>query len=157
MPISLIAGGQAVYLNQDYGDGSNYFLLDILGGETAPIRAPVEDQSQRDGGLTHDFFLGGRHLTYQGLFLPPSKGTAWQIVVRRNQMEEDLRLVLESCLRADGLLSWTPSGLASRSLSVRNDMPLTVTNAETLRRSFTHGQTTLKFFTFGLYSASPTL
>lgn len=65
---------------------------------------------------------------------------------QRNAMEEALIDALESILQADGTLSWTPAGLAARSLTVRHNVPLEFAPQENYM---------IMGFVFGLVSADP--
>jgi hypothetical protein len=63
-------------------------------------------------------------------------------------MEENLIDALES-IRAgvgDGTLSWTPGGLAARSLTVNSEVPVEFSATDDYH---------LKHFTFGLVAADP--
>jgi hypothetical protein len=74
----------------------------------------------------------------------PSLGDA--CITVQNSMENALRLALESILRDDGTLAWTPLGLSARSLTVRHDVTLEFTATESYA---------LKQFVFGLVAANP--
>lgn len=122
----------------------NYFITGIDGLDQAPIRAPVDDSPQTDGGIVHDFFYGARYFTVEGVLLP-GDGTA----ATSNTMQANLLAALESILRANGTWAWTPSGQAARSLTVRCFQPLSV-------RPWQPGFPLTKAFIFGLVAATPT-
>jgi hypothetical protein len=54
------------------GVASGLVLTALDGIGQAPIRAPIDDAPQADGGLVHQFFYGPRHLTVEGFVLPVS-------------------------------------------------------------------------------------
>jgi hypothetical protein len=120
-----------------------YFITDIDGLDGAPIRAPMDNRPLADGGLIHPFFLGPRQVTIRGVILIDSQTTESGYVTQRNTMEANLLTALNSILRADGTLGWTPTGLSARSLTVRNDEPCRFAG------------TWIKDFIFGLVAGNP--
>jgi hypothetical protein len=116
-------------------------LTNLTGVDQAPIRATIDDAPQTDGGLVHPFFYGARHLTVEGYVLPLGLDAASQ--TERNGLMDDLILMLDSILRADGTFAWTPTGQTERSLTVRCDVPVSFTG------------TRQKAFIFGLVAADP--
>src|SRR3989337_1851967 len=109
-----------------YG-ADEYYISDIQGLDGAPIRAPVDNRPQTDGGLVHPFFKGPRRVTIEGALMIRSTRIMNSIRVLRNEMEEDLRVALESIEAADGTLAWTvqlSGGPDARSLTVRNEIPV---------------------------------
>jgi hypothetical protein len=120
-----------------------YRILDIVGLDQAPIRAPVDDSPQTDGGIIHSFYYGPRHFTVEGVLLP---GDATPTT--RNTMEANLISSLEAILRADGTWAWTPTGQSARSLTVRCDVPVQYAPYQ--------GHRYVKAFIFGLVAADPT-
>lgn len=136
---TLTAPGGTVAFNSG---ADQYYLTNITGLDQRPIRAPVDDRPQTDGGLVHNFHYGPRHLTVEGVVYVTSSGTEAGVVTARNTMESTLIAALGSCLRADATLGWTPTGGSAQSLTVRCDIPV----------QFTGGY--FKAFIFGLVSAS---
>ncbi len=132
-------------------DGTDkYWLQNISGLDGPSIRAPVDNVPYGDGGIVHDFWMGPRHVVFEGVLVTesvgfPSVGNA--CIEAQNGMEDDLRSALETILRADGTLSWTPLGLGARSLTVRYEQTLECTAIEAYA---------VKQFTFGLIAADPT-
>jgi hypothetical protein len=120
-----------------------YWINEIDGLDGAPIRATIDNRPQSDGGLVHLFFLGPRHVTITGTLIIDSQATETGYVTQRNTMEVNLLTALNSILRADGTLAWTPTGGSGKTLIVRNDAPLQI-----------NGQW-LKTFVFGLVAANP--
>jgi hypothetical protein len=70
-----------VFATLNYGPGSVDFhgtgsvaaglvLTNLDGIGQAPIRAPIDDMPQADGGIVHQFFYGPRHLTVEGTVFP---------------------------------------------------------------------------------------
>jgi hypothetical protein len=139
----------------DYGTGSVDFhgsgggvasglILTALDGiGQAPIRAPIDDAPQADGGLVHQFFYGPRHLTVEGFVLPVSYDTSHAATIWSTM--DTLQAALGAILRADGEFSWTPPGQTAHSLTVRCDVPVSFSG------SFQ------KTFIFGLVAADPTV
>jgi hypothetical protein len=126
-----------------FNSGSDlYWLSEITGLDMAPVRAPIDNSPQTDGGIVHDFFYGPRHVVFRGLLVP---GT--NTPTNRNTMENNLISALESILRADGTLSWTPTGGSARSLTVRCDVPAQFSGGLSLSP---------REFIFGMIAADPT-
>lgn len=131
--------------NVTFNSGNDrYTITDINGLDGAPIRAPIDNRPLTDGGLVRTFFLGPRQITISGFLNVNSSGTDVGYVTARNGMENTLMTALNSILRADGTLSWTPTGGSLRTLTVRNDEPV----------QFNGGWQ--KQFIFGLVAANPT-
>lgn len=140
---TLTDGTHTVTLNAASGDT---FLVDptlSTGLDMPPVRANVDNKPQTDGGIVHNAFLGPRHITFTGMLYIRSASTDAGVVAARNTLETSLETVLRGILRADGTLSYTPTGGSAVSLTVRCDMGAT----------FTGGF--VKQFSFGLVAANP--
>jgi hypothetical protein len=143
-------GGTIIFNNGTLGDGTDkYWVQNIQGLDGPSIRAPIDNVPFGDGGIVHDFWKGPRHIVFEGVLVTesvgfPSVGDACRQV--QNQMEAALAAALESILRADGTLSWTPIGDSPRTLTVRHDVTLEFSALENFA---------LKQFTFGLVAANP--
>lgn len=123
-----------------------FYITNITGLDGAPIRAPVDNRPQTDGGLVHPFFKGPRRITFEGALMIRSTKIQDEIRIIRNDMEALLIAALEDIKDADGTLSWTvqlTGGPDARSLAVRNEIPVEFSGIE------------LKTFTFGLIAADP--
>lgn len=143
--------GSVVLNNGSLGDGTDkYWISDIPEGlGTAPIRAPIDKIAFGDGARFHTFWKDGRSITFEGTFVVetvPLASDGCQTVF--NVMEESLRSALESIKDTDGTLTWTPSGLGARSLTVRfHGQPgLAVRPAENYL---------IRTFEFGVFAANP--
>jgi hypothetical protein len=143
---TLTTPGGTVLFNDDAVD--EYYLSNIAGLDGAPIRAPVDNAPQTDGGLVHDFFLGPRHVTMEGILFIRSSRVGDEIRDQRNVMEQTLREALESALRADATLAWTPAGGDPHLLTVRYEVPVEFTYTDNFLT---------KSFAFGLVAADPTM
>lgn len=143
--------GTITFNDGDLKDGTDKFWIQIIHGlEGAPLRTPVDNAPQTDGGLVHPFFRGPRNIVVEGLFITesvgfPSDGLACLQV--QNEMEDELLNALESIVSEDGTLAWTPLGLSARELTVRTNVPLETTPAENYR---------VRNFVFGLIAGNPT-
>lgn len=135
-----------------FNDGSadQFYIGEIPSGLAgAPIRAPMDDLPYGDGGLSYNFWKGARHPLLEGVFLILSTRNMNGILTIRNQMEDDLRVALESISEADtatGTLTWRPLGLTQRALTVRNDVPLECVHDQNYL---------LRTFSFGLVADDP--
>lgn len=139
---TLTAPGGTIVFND--GSVDQFYLSNIPTGLAgAPIRAPIDNLSYARGSKGYNFWLAGRHITFEGNFFVTSlPGCPAQVEVW-NQMEEELRVVLES-IAADmadtATLVWRPAGLTERTLIVRNDVPLECQPDQNyLTRTFTFG------------------
>lgn len=140
-------GGTVVFNNGDLHTTTDlYWITEIQGLDGAPIRATIDPAPQAHGGLVHDAWKGPRHVTMEGVILIQSVPLGSPCLTERNEMEDDLRVALESILQADGTLAWTPEGQAARSLTVRSEIALEYTPQENYA---------VMGFTFGLVSANP--
>lgn len=143
-------GGTISFNLGDLKDGTDkYWIQNISGLDQAPLRTPQDNVPFGDGGIVHDFWKGPRHVMFEGVLVTesvgfPSVGDA--CINAQNAMEEDLIDALESIIRADGTLAWTPGGLSARSLTVRSEVPVEFSAAENFA---------LKNFSFGLVAADP--
>ena len=131
-----------------FNDGSDdqYFIDEISGLGAPVLRTPQDLVPLGDGGLIHPFWKGPRRIGIDGRLLILNKSTMNDILTQRNIMETDLEDALESILRADGSLVYTPYGEAQRTFTVRYEVGL----------EFVHGDNyrTVKF-TFGLVAGEP--
>ena len=127
--------------------GQDQFYITEIRGLAAPtLRTPFDNVALGDGGLIHDFWFGPRHILIEGTILVQSTSIENSIVVIRNGMEDDLNDALNSMLRADGTLAFTPQGESARSITCRYEVGL----------EFTHTNNYHSLdFSFGLIAASP--
>lgn len=113
-----------------FNDGSDdqFYIGEIPTGLAgAPIRAPQDPVAYGDGGRSYNFWKGARHILIEGVFLILSTRNMNGILRIRNDMEETLRVALDSISQTDadtGTLTWQPLGQSQRTLIVRNDIPL---------------------------------
>lgn len=131
-----------------FNDGAEdqYYITSIRGLESGIIRAPIDSMPQTDGAIIHDFFFGQQSIIIDGFFFITSSRVMNTILAQRNAMTNTLRTALNSILRADGTLAWTPLGQGAESLTVRYEVPLQPDHIDNyLNRSFS----------FGLVSGSP--
>ena len=132
-------------------DGLDQFYIQEIpsGLAGAPIRAPMDPVGFGDGGRSYNFWSGARHIAIEGVFLILSTRNMNAILTIRNQMEEDLRVALESIAQTDvdtATLTWTPLGQTTRTLVVRNDVPLECPHDQNYL---------LRAFQFGLVADDP--
>lgn len=129
-------------LDITFNSGTDRYELDptqCSGLDVSPdLRVPVFDAPQDHGGIVFPGKKKARHIVLAGTLLPASNDND-----DRNVMAENLGLALEEILEADGTLSWTPTGLSARSLTVRYEIPLRTNGAW------------VKTFQFGLVAANP--
>ena len=122
------------------GSGDEYLLdpASCAGLDMAPIRAPVDDKPQADGGLLFPFLLGPRRVTLGG-WLVNRTGTA----ASRQTMEDNLISALTAIIASDGTFTITPVGSGAKSLTVRCEIPVLFAGPFQ------------KTFVFGLIAANP--
>jgi hypothetical protein len=147
-PYTLTTPAGTVVFND--GSAAQFAIQGITGLGSAPVRAPIDDIPYGDGSIGHNFWKGGRHIAFEGLFLVTSADCGPNLVGLWNQMEEDLRVALESiaALTSDtGTLVWQPTGfLSPLTLTVRHDVPMECPPDQNF---------TVRNFTFGLFAADP--
>lgn len=144
----LVTPAGTIDFNDDSAD--QFYIQEIPSGLAgAPIRAPMDPVAFGDGGRSYNFWSGARHPVVEGVFLITSTRNMNAILTIRNQMEEDLRVALESIAQTDvdtGTLTWRPLGQTQRTLVVRNDMPLECVHDQNYL---------LRTFAFGLVADDP--
>lgn len=99
---------------------------EITGLDGAPVRSQVDNLGQTNGGIVFPKFLGPRVITFSGEVHIQSvswteNNTAWMTAV--NTLEAAVVSALEGILNSATSLSWTPTGLAARSISVTYGVP----------------------------------
>ena len=128
------------------GNNDQYYISEIRGLGSPSMRTPTDPVPLGDGALVHDYWYGARHIGIEGTILVQSTGVMDDIVEIRNQMESDLFSALDSILRADGTLAFSPQGQGATSYTVRYEVPL----------EFVHSNNYLSLdFSFGLIAADP--
>jgi hypothetical protein len=141
---TLATPGGTVFFND--GALDQFYITEVRGLAAPSLRTPMDNIPLGDGGLIHDFYKGPRHIGVEGILLIQSTRLQDDIVVARNDMEEELEVALESILRADGTLTYTPQGASARSYTVRYEVGL----------EFSHTDNYLTdAFTFGLVAGEP--
>lgn len=93
------------------GSERNYFT-EVAGMDSAVIRREVGDLSQRDGGLVPPGYRSAIYPAFAGVILASD-------FTNRRVQADNMRAYLASLARADGTLTWTPSGTTARQRTVR--------------------------------------
>lgn len=120
-----------------------YFIENIDGLDGEPTDAPIDPRSQIDGSYAFDFWGRGRNITVTGYITVDPTLSAYQQIVRRNEMERALRHACRSLKRDTGTWAWAPSGVGPYSLEVKCDMQPTYPGKA------------VKQFIFGLFAPDP--
>lgn len=123
-----------------------YWISEIEGLDGPPIRSQVDNAPQADGGIVHTAWKAARQITMQGAILIQSVPWGAACLAERNAMEKELREALESIIRANGTLSWTPEGDSLHTLTVRHNIQLNYDPQEGYL---------IMGFVFGLIAANP--
>lgn len=99
--------------NPSPNPGDGYLRLAAVEGlDGGVLRSTVEPVPQADGATVFD--------AYRGAMYPILRGQIKASVLStRRGLEDDLRALTDSIVRADGILRWTPSGAATRRVTVR--------------------------------------
>ena len=84
----------------------------VSGLDSPEVRAALQDRVEADGAIAGNFYHGIRSPVFNGIM----RGTSPS---QRNQRESILRKVVNSCMRADGTLQWTPDGGIAQYVKVR--------------------------------------
>jgi hypothetical protein len=141
---TLTTPGGTVVFND--GATDQHYITEIRGLGAPALRTPMDNVPLGDGGLIHDFWKGPRHIGVEGIFLIQSTRIQDDIVVIRNDMEEELTVALESILRADGTFAYAPQGEGTRTYTVNYEVGV----------EFTHTDNYLTLaWTFGLVAGEP--
>lgn len=113
-------------------------LAEVSGLDGGELRTTVEPVPQRDGATVFDAYRGAMYPILRGHIKAAS-------LTDRRELEDDLRGLTDSLLRADGILRWTPTGAAQRRLTVR------------LLEALQIGGGLIKEFQLALVAADPTV
>lgn len=128
------------------GNNDQYYITEIRGLAAPALRTVVDSVPLGDGALIHDFWFGARHIGIEGTILVMSTGVMDDVVEIRNQMEADLQDAVNSMIRTDGTLAFTPQGQSPISYTCRYEIPL----------EFVHSNNYLSLdFSFGLIAGDP--
>lgn len=147
-PATLSTPGGSIDFN-DWSTGPNgmiWLIQNIDGLDGEPMRTPMDDKAGADGAWLYEFFAAARHITVSGIMVPASSLSAWQQIQQRNQMEASLRVKARTMkgYGTTGTWSWTPTGMAAYSLTVKCDVLPTFP-----------GEGVIKQFIFGLVAGDP--
>ena len=147
-PYTIVTPARTINFND--GATDQFYIQGITGLGSAPVRAPIDDVPYGDGGIGHNFWKGGRHIVIEGLFLVTSVDCGPEQVGIWNDMEDSLRIALESIAATTtdtGTLVWLPQGqILYRVLGVRHDQPLECPPDQNF---------TVRNFSFGLFAENP--
>jgi len=97
----------------------------ITGLDGAPVRSQVDLLAATDGGIVHTKYFGPRLITFAGEVhiqsVTPADTTAFVTAI--NTLEAAVITALQGILNTPSTLSWTPTGLSGRSISVTYGVP----------------------------------
>ena len=126
----------------------------IIGLDGAPVRSQVDPKGQTHGGIVHPKFLGPRVITFEGeVHIQSVQWTSMSTsyLAAMNSLEAGVISALEGILNSSSTLSWTPTGLGARSISVTYGVPGEEVQFE---GPMLPGQRT---FSFSLIAATPSI
>ena len=97
----------------------------ITGLDGAPIRSQVDPKGQTHGGIVHNKFFAARVITFAGEVHIQSVSDAQTAayLTAINSLEAGVVSALEGILNTPSTLSWTPTGLGTRAISVTYGVP----------------------------------
>lgn len=125
----------------------------ITGLDGAPIRSQVDLLAVTNGGIVHTKYFGPRIITFTGEVhiqsVTDAMTTAY--VTAMNTLEATVISALEGIRNTPSSLTWTPTGLSGRSISVTYGVP---GQEIQFAGPMLPGART---FTFSLVAASPTI
>ncbi len=140
------SGGNITFNDGVLGDGIDKFWLTSVNGLDGPvIRAPVDVVPFGDGGIVHTFWKGPRRVVFDGMLLIESSTSQALCQTLRNDLAADLKAALDSIIQASGTLAWTPAGQSSQTLTVFNEVGLSINYSDNYA---------VANFSFGLISAA---
>jgi hypothetical protein len=125
----------------------------ITGLDGAPVRSQVDLLAVTNGGIVHTKYYGPRIITFAGEVhiqtVTDAMSTAY--VTAMNTLEAAVVTALQGILNSPSTLSWTPTGLSARSISVTYGVP---GQEIQFMGPMLPGERT---FSFSLVAASPTI
>ncbi len=145
----LTSGGPTITFNdgtEPFDGQDKYYITEIRGLESPTIRTPHDPVPLGDGSLIHPFYYGETQILIEGVLIVSSAATQNATVVIRNQMTADLKSALNSILRANGTLAFTPQGQGAQSIIVNYNVGLETPHADNYN--------SLQF-SFGLIAGQP--
>jgi hypothetical protein len=142
IPYTLVTPAGTITFNPTGSQSDGMYLTDVSGLDQPTPRVAVDNRPQFDGGIIYTSWFGPRYPVLTGSMRYLTTGFA----VGRRPAEDALRAALASILRADGTLTWTPSGGSARQVTVR---------AEQMQISNEQGP--LKGFQIALVAVNPTV
>lgn len=97
----------------------------ITGLDGAPVRSQIDLLAVTNGGIVHTKYLGPRIISFGGEVhiqsVTPDDTTAYVTAI--NTLEASVISALEGILNTPSTLSWTPTGLSARSITVTYGVP----------------------------------
>lgn len=97
----------------------------ITGLDGAPVRSQVDLLAVTNGGIVHTKYYGPRIITFAGEVhiqsVTDAMTTAY--LTAMNTLEANVITALQGILNTPSTLSWTPTGLSARSISVTYGVP----------------------------------
>jgi hypothetical protein len=147
---TLTTPGPDIVFNQftePFTGHDQYYITEIRGLEAPSLRTPQDPIPLGDGALIHDFYYGATHITIEGVIIVDSTQICNSQVAIRNSMTNDLKDALNSILRANGTLAWTPQGQGAQTIT-------TLRYEVGLQTPHTSDYRALEF-SFGLVSGTP--
>ena len=144
---TLVTPGPDITFNQGptnpFDTTDKYWISNIQGLDGPMIRAPVDMVPFGNGGIVHTFWKGPRRVIIDGWLIVNSSTSQDDCVQLRYALSSNLASALASIIAASGTLSWTPAGAGALSLTVYNEVPLTIQHSDDYR---------VATFNFGLIS-----
>ena len=127
--------------------GTGYFNDPSMcsGFDQPPIRKPVEDAPQTDGGIVFAGLKGPRHLVIGGWLRAENETDEDDWLDAIDDLADDLQSALEAILGADGTYTYDPDGV-NLALTVQCDIPVSFP---------TESDGINKKYLFGLVAANP--
>lgn len=142
VPYTLVTPAGTLNFNPAGGADGLYLYQDGVQGLDSPdFRLVIDSSPQIDGAIVYDGYSGGRYPILSGYIRANAGLTA------RLASEDAMRACVLSLTRADGTLSWTPTGSTARRLTVRLFQPLSIAS----------DQAVLKTFAISLVASDPTI
>jgi hypothetical protein len=144
---TIASSGGTVVMNQGtMGDGTDKYWLTQgpRGLDGAALRVPTDPVPFGSGAIVHSSWEFGMRAGFEGVILIESTQSQAFCQTIRNDMINDLRNCLRGALAPNSAtVSWTETGIGSRSLTMFYEVPLESSYIENYM---------LMSFTFGLLS-----
>lgn len=120
------------YTGSMFDDADVFRTTNVEGLDGAELRTPLDNRSQQDGPIVHNFYRAAMHVAVTG-YIKCSD------ISDRNAKEDALKGAVAEIIRRDGRWRFLLAGMDERFLTVRQETPVTLKQIDGLLHEVTFG------------------